>query len=295
MNTHMGREIASQPAAWRRAADVAAASATVLPVPGERVVVVGCGTSWFIAMSYAALREAAGHGVTDAFAGSEMPSGRTYDRVVVISRSGTTSEIMEVLHRVPPAGTLAISAVPGSPVVTAAESAVELPFADEVSVVQTRFATSALALLRASLGQDIELPVRDAEVALQRDVEPLLDAEQFTFIGRGWSVGLAHEAALKLRETAQFWAESYPSMDYRHGPIAIAEPRRVVWSLDQPPSGLDREVAATGATLVGGDLDPMAQLVAVQRTALALAARRGLDPDNPRHLTRSVQLEGELA
>lgn len=293
MNTHMGRELASQPTCWRRASEVAAESAAKFPAPGERVAVVGCGTSWFMAMSYASLREAAGHGVTDAFAGSEMPLGRSYDRVVVISRSGTTSEILEVLRRVPNAGTLAISAVPASPVVMAAEQAIELPFADEESVVQTRFATSALALLRASVGGDLETAAADAESALERSLEPLLDAEQFTFIGRGWAVGLAHEAALKLRETAQHWAESYPSMDYRHGPIAIAQPHRVVWSLDTPPAGLDREVAATGAMFVGGGLDPMAELVAAQRTALAIAQRRGLDPDRPRHLTRSVLLEAE--
>jgi fructoselysine-6-P-deglycase FrlB-like protein len=287
----MGRELASQPDCWRRAAEVADEMAGVLPQPGERVAVIGCGTSWFMAMSYAALREASGGGVTDAFSGSEVPEGRTYDRVVVISRSGTTSEIVELLRRIPRAGTLAISAVTGSPVVTGAEAAIALPFADEESVVQTRFATSALALLRASVGESIERAAQDAEVALERDLDSLLDAEQFAFIGRGWVVGLAHEAALKMREAAQFWTESYPSMDYRHGPIAIAQPRRVVWSLDEPPAGLGREIAATGATFIAGELDPMAELVAAQRTALAIAQRRNLDPDNPRHLTRSVLLE----
>jgi len=59
-------EIASQPACWLRASELVAAVAAVLPAPGERVAVAGCGTSWFIAQSYAALREAAGHGETDA-------------------------------------------------------------------------------------------------------------------------------------------------------------------------------------------------------------------------------------
>jgi fructoselysine-6-P-deglycase FrlB-like protein len=51
-------EIASQPACWLRAAGLAEAVAGVLPAHGERVAVVGCGTSWFIGQSYAALREA---------------------------------------------------------------------------------------------------------------------------------------------------------------------------------------------------------------------------------------------
>src|SRR5207248_11135517 len=65
---HVDEEIASQPACWGLAVELAARSAEALPRPGERVAVLGCGTSWFMAMAYAALREAAGHGDTDAFA-----------------------------------------------------------------------------------------------------------------------------------------------------------------------------------------------------------------------------------
>src|ERR1700739_3779570 len=86
------QEIASQPDCWRRAATLAADVASSLPARGERVAVAGCGTSWFIAQSYAAAREESGHGETDAFAASEMPAGRRYDRVLVLSRSGTTTE-----------------------------------------------------------------------------------------------------------------------------------------------------------------------------------------------------------
>src|ERR1044071_2404312 len=86
--THVKAEIASQPECWRRAAKLA--DAPGLPTRGERVAVVGCGTSWFIAKAYAALREQAGHGETDAFQASEFPRRRTYDRVVAITRSGTT-------------------------------------------------------------------------------------------------------------------------------------------------------------------------------------------------------------
>jgi fructoselysine-6-P-deglycase FrlB-like protein len=49
-------------------------------------------------------------------------------------------------------------------------------------------------------------------------------------------------------------------------------------------------VRATGATVIEGDRDPMVELVDIQRTALELARSRGLDPDRPRHLTRSVVL-----
>jgi fructoselysine-6-P-deglycase FrlB-like protein len=289
-DTFVAAELTSQPQTWRRAAALAPGFEGVLPRPGERVAVVGCGTSWFIAMSYAILRERAGQGLTDAFAGSEYPTGREYDRVVAISRSGTTTEIVQLLASLTDQKTVLITAVADSPAAAVADEVVALPFADERSVVQTRFATTGLALLRAGLGEDVEQLAVQAEIALDLPIDDLLTAEQVSFIGIGPAVGLTFEAALKTREAAQFWAESYPSMDYRHGPIAIAEPGRLVWSLGATPDGIAEDVAATGATFVHHDLDPMAGLVVVHRFAVALAEARGLDPDHPRSLTRSVIL-----
>lgn len=302
-------EIASQPDCWRQAATLAGEAAAVLPRPGERVAVLGCGTSWFVAMAYARAREDAGQGETDAFQASEYPRQRRYDRIVAITRSGTTTELLDVLtairDRTP---TTVLVGDPDSPATALAGQTVPLPFADERSVVQTRFATSALALLRATLGTDVSSLATDAEVAVRAPLPVRPDGvEQVTFLGRGWTVGLAHEAALKCREAAGFWAEAYPAMDYRHGPIAIAAPRRVVWAFGEVPELLAEEITATGAAFVhsrthgayavlGGwaagrpALDPMADLILAQRFAVALAGQRGLDPDAPRHLTRSVVL-----
>ena len=285
-------EVASQPACWLRAADLAASVAGLLPAHGERVAVAGCGTSWFIAQSYAALREASGHGETDAFAASEMPLDRRYDRVIVLSRSGTTTEILQLLAHLDGAvPTLAITAVEQTPVAAAAGSVIALDFADERSVVQTRFATTELALLRAHLGQDIAAVAAEADAVLAGPVPgELTGATQFTFLGTGWSCGLANEAALKLREAAGLWTEAYPAMEYRHGPIAITGPGSVVWLLGPAPDGLTGEVAATGGLAWPGHRDPMAELVLVQRVAAAIARARGMDPDRPRNLTRSVIL-----
>lgn len=305
--TYVKAEIASQPECWRMAAKMA--DSPGLPRPGERVAVVGCGTSWFMAKAYAALREQAGQGETDAFQASEFPRRRRYDRVVAITRSGTTTEVLDLLNDL--AGgtpTTVLTADETQPAARIADQAVVLDFADEQSVVQTRFATSALALLRAHLGADIESIAADGEVAvrLPLPVHPAL-AEQITFLGRGWTIGLAEEAALKCREAAMYWAEAYPAMDYRHGPISIAAPRRVVWAFGDVPTGLADEVEATGAAFVhsrhhggyaalgswGGGrvpLDPMADLVVAQRVAVLLATSQGLDPDHPRNLTRAVVL-----
>jgi len=290
--SHVALEIASQPQCWARAEAEAGGHARVLPRPDERVAVIGCGTSWFIAQCYAALRETGGGGQTDAFPASEAPRERSYDRVVAISRSGSTTEVLELLDdlraTVP---TLVVTADPASRAVQSAADAIVLDFADEKSVVQTRFATTTLALLRAALGASLASAIADAETALAADLgRPLLEAEQYTFLGRGWTVGLAHEAALKLREAVGAWTESYPAMEYRHGPISIAEPGRVVWMLGAPPSGLEADVGATGARFETSTLDPMADLVRAQRLATIRAAAAGLDADRPRHLARSVVL-----
>ncbi|MFC8175045.1 SIS domain-containing protein [Streptomyces sp. NPDC057325] len=299
--TRTAVEIASQPATWRQAARTLPRHVAALPRRGERVAVVGCGTSWFMALAYAELRESGGHGETDAFAASEFPHGRRYDRVVALTRSGTTSEVLAVLSRL--RGTVptgAVTADPATPVTDLADEVAVLDFADEESVVQTRFATTALALFRAHLEAEDALPegvstvedaARDAEQALASPLgEDVFTAGQFTFLGSGWTYGLALEAGLKMREAAGAWTEAYPAMEYRHGPISITGPGRVAWGFGTLPAGLADDVRKVGGILSESGLDPLADLVRAQRLAVAVAEARGLNPDTPRNLTRSVVL-----
>ena len=185
--TFVEAEIASQPDCWRRAIVVARdlsgstglsgatglSGTAALGNPGERLALIGCGTSWFVAQVAAAWRESAGLGETDAFTASEVPD-RSYDRVIAITRSGTTTEVLEVLHRVQ--GSIPTTVVLGdlaTPAPELADIVVDLSFADEQSVVQTRFATSALVLFRAAWRGDVDgLPEAAAQaVAADMGVE----------------------------------------------------------------------------------------------------------------------------
>jgi fructoselysine-6-P-deglycase FrlB-like protein len=295
--SHVVDEIASQPECWTEAVRLSASEAALLPAKGERVAVIGCGTSLFMSQAYAVLRESAGHGETDAFPASELPVGRDYDRVLAITRSGSTTEVLDVLDqlrgRTP---TVTITADPDTPVREHADELVVLPFADERSVVQTRFASTALALLRAHLGQTLDGVIADAEKAVVAPLpEAALECSQFTYLGRGWTVGLANEAALKMREAALGWSESYPAMEYRHGPISISDERSLVWMLGTAPARLSADVVRTGALFVGSSLEPMAELIRCQRLAVAVAGASGLDPDRPRNLSRAVVLAPDVA
>ena len=74
--SYLTDEIASQPECWSRAIEMASSAGPALPATGERVAAIGCGSSLNVARCYAALREAAGQGGTDAFPASEVPAAR---------------------------------------------------------------------------------------------------------------------------------------------------------------------------------------------------------------------------
>ena len=93
-----------------------------------------------------------------------------------------------------------------------------------------------------------------------------------------------------MRECAQAWTEAYPLFEYRHGPISVAAPGRVIWPLTELGDGVADELRATGATVVASPEEPLAGLVLAQRTAVAAGARARAGPDHPANLTRSVVL-----
>ena len=293
-------EIASQPECWSKAIEMAGSAESALPRPGERVAAVGCGSSLNVARCYAALREASGQGETDAFAASEVPASRRYDHLVYISRTGTTTEVLDALRRAPrDTPTTAVTSDPATPLAHQARHLVLLDFAAERSVVSSRFITSSIVLFRAHLatcagagpGADVRALPGAAAREVARPLPPeLAERDEFTFLGRGWAAALADEAALKLREAAQTWAESYPAMEYRHGPISVSDENTVVWALGEVPADLLADARRTGAAVIASDADPLAGLIGAQRLAVVLAERKGIDPDQPRALSRSVIL-----
>jgi fructoselysine-6-P-deglycase FrlB-like protein len=289
--TYFSTELASQPSVWREAQGVADELRAKLPADGSRLGIVGCGTSLYVAQAVACYRERQGAGETDAFPGSELPSARPWDQVIALSRSGTTTEILDVIQALAPTPVLGITATAGSPLAGLVADEIDLPFADERSVVQTRFATTALSLLLGAYGWDVEASARRAEAFLDESLpEWAGTVEQFVFLGRGVAAAIANEAALKFREILRTWSEAYPTMEYRHGPISAIDERSLVWIMDGEERSIDAQIRDTGARVIRGEGDPLAELVRVHRFAEGLTELRSINPDEPPHLTRSVVL-----
>jgi fructoselysine-6-P-deglycase FrlB-like protein len=291
--SYLAQELATQPELWRRAAELSVEAP--LPEDDDRVALIGCGTSLFMAQAAARFREAQGLGLTDAFPASELSLTREYDTVIAISRSGTTTEVIDAVRSIA-VGTriLVISAATSSPLADLASDHIALSFADEGSVVQTRFATTALALLLSSWGWDVESSASQAAAHLRSTLPKEVEvARQFVFLGRGMASGIASEAALKLREVLGAWSEAYPTLEFRHGPISAIGGQSLVWVLDNSEPSIDDEIIKTGAHLLRAQGDALAELVRVHIAAGKLAEMRGIDADHPRFLSRSVILNGK--
>src|SRR4030095_8791270 len=171
---------------------------------------------------------------------------------------------------------------------------------------------SADAELTAALNETPEL----LRAAWAKDwsslVDCLTDARGLYVIGRGPALGVAQEAALKLKETCRLHAEAFSAAEVRHGPMALVGrdfPLLVFRQSDQSGEGVDelvRDVLERGGRvfLVGGQADgasvlpspaahpliePMLQIQAFYRAVNALSIRRGLDPDRPPHLKKVTE------
>ena len=194
----------------------------------------------------------------------------------------------------------------GTPLAALATDIVDLSFADEQSLVQTRFPTTQLALLRAAMAEQepagaaydrSPLDGLDQLVALGETAlaSPLPDSgiRQLVVLATGWARHVGEEAALKVRESSGAWVESYAVGEYRHGPVATCGPGTLVWGLDRIPEDIVEVVESAGGRVEHGCGEPLAELARIHRYAVALATAAGRDADHPYLLSRSVILPAD--
>jgi glucosamine--fructose-6-phosphate aminotransferase (isomerizing) len=246
---------------------------------------------------------------------------------LAISQSGASPDLLAAARAARSSGALVVALVnaENSPLAGIADYVVPLHAGREASVAATKSfiaSMSAIAYLVGRWMQDAELEDALAAVpgqlaqAWQLEwsdaIEPLKAAENLFVVGRGLGLGIAQEAALKLKETCGLHAEAFSSAELRHGPIALARRGFPVLAFAQADEtrgdveSLARELVRVGAqVLVAGSdvpgaialpvihahpaLEPLLLIQSFYRFAEALAGARGCDPDRPPHLRKVTE------
>jgi glucosamine--fructose-6-phosphate aminotransferase (isomerizing) len=242
-----------------------------------------------------------------------------------VSQSGRSDDLIETAAMARAAGAVTAALVndPTSPLAEASEFVLPLGAGPELSVAATKsFVASLAALLQltaawtgdaAMTRAGEHLPNRLAEAAgldWSEALHPLASAASLITLGRGPTLAIAREAALKLKETCELHAEAFSAAEFRHGPIALvsgAYPILAFAPTDESAAGLNDLVAdlrGKGAGVLVAepgrqqpgrlpalapdhpDADAICLIQSFYAFLIQLAARRGTDVDQPRHLQK---------
>ena len=246
--------------------------------------------------------------------------------LLVISQSGRSDDLIETSAMARAAGAITVAIVNDltSPLAQTAEIVLPLAAGPELSVAATKsFVASLAALLQlvatwtgdaAMAAACARLPNRLAEASeldWSQAIEPLARATSMVAIGRGPTLAIAREAALKLKETCDLHAEAFSAAEFRHGPIALVSSTYPILALaptDESAVGLAKLAAdlrrkgahvlvtAPGSAQRGRrlpvldsdhpDADAICLIQSFYAFLVRLAAHRGTDVDRPRHLQK---------
>ena len=294
---------------WR-----AALAMEVPRLKAATIVVVGCGTSYYLAQSLACSFNAAGQRAI-AVPGAEWarrPESYLADMagvlVLGLSRSGTTTETVQAIEASRARGwaTFALSCEAGSEILLAAERGVHVPTDGREGIVMS-VSASLMLLVGLRLG-GVAVPERvvgqaEAALAAVAAAVPLLTGRtHFVYLGAGANYGIATEGGLKLQEMSLSYSQSFHPMEYRHGPISLIDDRSLVVMIYsdtvEEEAKVVTDVRAKGAKVIafGGpgdisiDATGLACLPALQMLGEMVALQKGINSESPRHLTKVVVL-----
>lgn len=269
--TYTRAEIASQPEVWQATLDHIGAewdalAGKVRGLANRPFVVIGCGSTYYLAFHAAATLRHAGFDA-HAYPSSELAlfslDSLPDDFVLLaISRSGTTTETLWAMDAYraafPETGAIVtVTCVPDTPMIEKSDVTLLGADAQEISVAQTRSFSSMVlmcqalvALLqgdRARFETLLALPnlLRDLLARVGNLPERLgtdLSLDRFFYLGNGAFYGIACEAMLKTKEMTTSWSEAYHVLEFRHGPMSVVAPSALVVGL-LSDSATDAEIA----------------------------------------------------
>jgi glucosamine--fructose-6-phosphate aminotransferase (isomerizing) len=346
--THMEREILSQPDCWRECLSSLEEDPVVSDIvtgvsPDAEWIFVGCGTSYYLAISAAASFSAISGLPSRALPASEVllfPEivSKRNKVAVLISRSGRTTEAVKALDLLNARGdlqTITVTCAPDSAFATRAAFPLVLAAAYEQSTVMTRSFSSmliGLQFLAAKLAgkpevceQLSQLPALAKPLFEQvpdqvQDFVASHDFDDYAYLGQGPFYGVACEAALKVMESSCSYAQSFHSLEFRHGPKSVAGPKALVGffisetgysaevDLLEEVQGLGSKtfvVSPKADSRVKAATDVLIEVAPLGIECTRLAAcipwgqllglytglKKGLNPDSPRNLSQVVILD----
>jgi len=300
--------------------------------PPRAVVTCARGSSDHAATYARYLIEAHTHVLTSSAAPSvssvyEAQSDLEGTLFIAISQSGKSPDLLSATQNAKASGalTVALCNTVDSPLMQLVDVAVPLHAGPERSVAATKSyiaSLSAIAHLLANWTEDRrllailpqvpDLLARAWESDWTPGVEALRRAVNLFVVGRGFGLGIAQEAALKLKETCGLHAEAFSSAEVKHGPMALVRagfPVLMFTQRDDTRAGIEElavEFARRGAhVLIAGSqvagaislpsisvhpvIEPLLTIQSFYRMANALALARGLDPDRPPHLNKVTE------
>ncbi len=259
---HTFNEITHQEAAWQEALDVVnkqlESFLSLIGNTSGEAIFTGCGSTYNLAQSGAALCQMATGSIARAFPASEIlinpevvfsqqPKGQKI--LFAISRSGSTSETIKAVEdfkRKQFGKVVAITNYGDQPLAGLADLAFVIPSGQEESVAQTRsfcsmyVCLSALCLAAgraagqlqsmAALPQLFQSLIAGAEQIVKPFGEDLT-LERFYFLGNGPRYGLASEVSLKMKEMSLSHSEPFHFLEFRHGPISMVNEHTLVIAL----------------------------------------------------------------
>ena len=315
----------------------------------DRIVIAASGTSWHAALvGEYLIEELAQIPVEVEFAHEFCYRNCPLEKstvLLVLSQSGETADTLAALREAKRRGhrALAIINVVGSTIAREADGGIYMHAGPEIGVASTKAFVSTisiLTLLAVHLGRLRNLSAKRAlDVlrgleALPKQIEKILakndalkklakkyaKADDFFFLGRGYTFPIALEGALKLKEISYIHAEGYSAAEMKHGPIALIDEKTPTVFLVPQDAMYDKTMANLAmirarkgpiiALATEGDkairkvaddviylpptldlLNPILASVPLQLFAYHIAVARGCDVDKPRNLAKSVTVE----
>jgi glucosamine--fructose-6-phosphate aminotransferase (isomerizing) len=315
----------------------------------DNILITACGTSWHSALIGEHMLENLARIPVEVEYASELryrnPIVTDKTLCIVISQSGETADTLAAMREAKARGarTYGIVNVVGSTIARESDGGIYVHAGPEIGVASTKAFTSqviALLLFTLKLARLRNLSMVDGKAineemqALPEKIQNGLDraseietiaedfknAQNFLYLGRGYSFPTALEGALKLKEISYIHAEGYPAAEMKHGPIALIDEKMPVVFITPHDSVFDKvvsnvqEVKARGGRVIAittrdedaleGKLDyefripetkdlltPVLASVPLQLLAYYIAVKRGANVDQPRNLAKSVTVE----